>query len=75
MAQYISLSNPLIFTFYVVTVMSKNTTKMVHVVRTVFKKPSLVMMMEAGKWKTTREVTSNTCNPQHHLEEFIGSRT
>lgn len=31
-------------------------------------------MMEAWKWKTTRKVTRNTCDPEHHLEEFTGSK-
>ena len=31
--------------------------------------------MEAEKWKTTREVTRNTCNPEHRLEEFTGSKS
>lgn len=31
--------------------------------------------MEAGKWKTTREVTRNTCNPEYHSEGFTGSKS
>lgn len=31
--------------------------------------------MEAGQWKTTRKVTRNTCNPEHHLQEFTGSKS
>lgn len=36
---------------------------------------SSLIMMEAGQWKTTREVSRNTCNPEHHLQEFTGSKS
>lgn len=39
-----------------------------------YQKTSLIMM-EAGQWKTTKEVTRNTCNPEHHLQEFTGSKS
>lgn len=34
-----------------------------------------LIMIEVGKWKTTREVTRNTCNPKHHLDKFTGSKS
>lgn len=78
----------ILFTFYVVTVISKNITKecvcrqdnVINQNKT--KKPypkihkqSSLIIKEAEKGRTTRGVTRNTCSPEYHSEDFTGSKS
>lgn len=73
-AQYIQLWIPTLFTFHVVTVISKNITKKGIYRQDSTKKKLNLIMMESRKGKT-REVTRNTCNTTElHLQELTGSK-